>query len=138
MAGTDGGLGEPSVMGTIGPVRRRPLSDYAPWPEAGGAESAVRRCVTPYFFVDGSAPVADTKAMSGSDEEKASTIEQVVERLAGRFPDADRGLIAGIVSEEYEALDSGRIRAFIPTLVEKGAKTRLRRELASEGSGAGG
>lgn len=87
------------------------------------------------MFVDGSVPVADTKAMSGSDEEKESTIDQVVERLAGRFPDADRGLIAGIVSEEYDALDSGRIRTFIPTLVEKGAKTRLRREFAAEGFG---
>lgn len=75
--------------------------------------------------------------MSDSDEEKKSTIDQVVERLAGRFPEADRGLIAGIVSEEYDALDSGRIRTFIPTLVEKGAKTRLRREVAPEGFGAG-
>ncbi|MFC7847647.1 three-helix bundle dimerization domain-containing protein [Arthrobacter sp. NPDC057388] len=70
--------------------------------------------------------------MNGSDEEKESTVRQVVERLAGRFPDADRGRIAGIVSEEYDALDSGRIRAFIPTLVEKGAKTRLRHEFAPE------
>jgi hypothetical protein len=75
--------------------------------------------------------------MSDSDEEKESTIDQVVERLAGRFPEADRRLIAGIVSEEYDALDSGRIRTFIPTLVEKGAKTRLRRELAPEGFRAG-
>ncbi|MFC9350411.1 three-helix bundle dimerization domain-containing protein [Arthrobacter sp. NPDC057013] len=75
--------------------------------------------------------------MSDSDDEKESTVEQVVERLAGRFPEADRGRIAGIVSEEYDALDSGRIRTFIPTLVEKGAKTRLRREFAAEGSGAG-
>ena len=73
--------------------------------------------------------------MSGSDKEKESTIEQVVARLAERFPDAGRGRIAGIVSEEYEALDSGRIRAFIPTLVEKVAKTRLRNELAPEAAG---
>lgn len=73
--------------------------------------------------------------MSGSDEEKQSTIEQVVDRLAGRFPDADRGRIAGIVSEEYDALDSGRIRTFIPTLVEKGAKARLRDEFAAEATG---
>ncbi|MDQ1059965.1 hypothetical protein QFZ23_003866 [Arthrobacter globiformis] len=46
---------------------------------------------------DGTVPAADTEAMSGSDEEKEPTIDQVVERLAGRFPDADRGLIAGIV-----------------------------------------
>ena len=72
--------------------------------------------------------------MNGTDEEKQSTINQVVERLAGRFPDADRGRITGIVSEEYDALDSGRIRAFIPTLVEKSAKSRLRNELAPEAS----
>jgi hypothetical protein len=86
----------------------------------------------PGLSIDGSVPVPDTKAMNGTDEEKQSTINQVVERLAGRFPDADRGRIAGIVSEEYDALDSGRIRAFIPTLVEKGAKARLRNELAPE------
>jgi len=73
--------------------------------------------------------------MNGSDEEKQSTVEQVVDRLAGRFPDADRGRIAGIVSEEYDALDSGRIRTFIPTLVEKGAKARLRTEFAPEATG---
>lgn len=73
--------------------------------------------------------------MNGTDEEKESTVRQVVDRLAGRFPGADRGRIAGIVSEEYDALDSGRIRAFIPTLVEKGAKTRLRREFAAEAAG---
>jgi hypothetical protein len=73
--------------------------------------------------------------MNGSDEEKESTVRQVVERLAGHFPDADRGRIAGIVSEEYDALDSGRIRTFIPTLVEKGAKTRLRSEFAAEAAG---
>ena len=74
--------------------------------------------------------------MSGSDKEKELTIGQVVERLAERFPDADQERIAGIVTEEYEALDSGRIRAFIPALVEKDAKARLRAELASEAAGS--
>jgi hypothetical protein len=103
-------------------------------PNGAGKTGAALRLL---FFVDGSVRVTDTESMSGSDEEKESTIDQVVERLAGRFPDADRGLIAGIVSEEYDALDSGRIRTFIPTLVEKGAKTRLRREMAPDGFGAG-
>jgi hypothetical protein len=82
-----------------------------------------------------SAPVPDTYAMSEIDDEKESTIGQVVDRLAGRFPDADRGLVAALVAEEYDALDAGRIRTFIPTLVEKGAKTRLRHALKPETAG---
>lgn len=39
-------------------------------------------------------------------------------------------MIAGVVAEEYELLDAGRIRTYIPTLVEHGARNRLREFIA--------
>ncbi len=36
--------------------------------------------------------------------------------------------IAGIVGEEFDALNAGRIRTYIPTLVERGARVRLKSE----------
>ena len=59
------------------------------------------------------------------ETEKLETIAKVTDRLAIRYPDALRPVIAGVVAEEYELLDAGRIRTFIPTLVENGARKRL-------------
>jgi type IV pilus biogenesis protein CpaD/CtpE len=64
-----------------------------------------------------------------SDAEREPTIRKVAERLASRFPAAPRHRIEGIVAEEYDSLDTGRIRIYIPTLVENSARTRLHREL---------
>jgi hypothetical protein len=64
-----------------------------------------------------------------SDAEREPTIRNVAERLAARFPTAPRHRIEGIVAEEYDSLDTGRIRIYIPTLVENSARTRLHREL---------
>jgi hypothetical protein len=61
------------------------------------------------------------------DTEKQETIARVTDRLAARYPDAPTPLIAGVVAEEYESLDAGRIRTYIPTLVERGARNRLRK-----------
>jgi hypothetical protein len=66
-----------------------------------------------------------------SDGESESTVPKVVERLAVRFPSAPRTRIEGIVQEEYESLASGRIRIYIPTLIENAARDRLHREFAS-------
>ncbi|AXJ11771.1 three-helix bundle dimerization domain-containing protein [Arthrobacter sp. PM3] len=55
-------------------------------------------------------------------------MDQVVDRLSTRFPHVPRIHIAGIVGEEFEALNAGRIRTFIPTLVERGARVRLQGE----------
>ena len=64
-----------------------------------------------------------------TDDAKESSIDQVVDRLAARFPHVPRIHIAGIVGEEFDALNAGRIRTYIPTLVERGcaALTSLRR-----------
>lgn len=64
-----------------------------------------------------------------SEDNKDPIVRRVVERLAVRYPDAPRTHIAGIVGEEYDSLDRGRIRIYIPTLVEHSARTRLHREL---------
>lgn len=65
-----------------------------------------------------------------SDEAKDPIVTRVVERLAARYPEAPREHISGVVGEEYDALESGRIRTFIPTLVEHSARTRLHREFS--------
>jgi hypothetical protein len=66
------------------------------------------------------------------DTEKHDTIAKVTDRLAARYPDTPRPLVTRIVAEEYESLDASRIRTYIPTLVEHGARNRLKRELAGE------
>ncbi|MEY9774897.1 three-helix bundle dimerization domain-containing protein [Arthrobacter sp. MW3 TE3886] len=63
-----------------------------------------------------------------TDDAKEPSIDQVVERLAARFPHVPRIHIAGIVGEEFDALNAGRIRTYIPTLVERGARVRLKSE----------
>lgn len=62
------------------------------------------------------------------DTEKQQTIAKVTDRLAARYPDAPRPLIAGVVADDYELLDAGR--TYIPTLVENGARNRLRAFIA--------
>lgn len=64
------------------------------------------------------------------DTDKQETIAKVTDRLAARYPDAPRALIAGLVAQESELLDAGRIRTYIPTLVENGARNRLRQVAA--------
>ncbi|WP_426999073.1 three-helix bundle dimerization domain-containing protein [Pseudarthrobacter sp. N5] len=59
------------------------------------------------------------------DELKA--VEMVVDRLAERFPHVPRPSIEQAVREEHKALDGGRIRDYVPVLVEHAAKARLSR-----------
>ena len=63
-----------------------------------------------------------------TDDAKETSIDQVVDRLVTRFPHVPRLHIVWIVGEEFEALDAGRIRTYIPTLVERGARVRLKSE----------
>ncbi|MCU1532174.1 MAG: hypothetical protein JWO49_1745 [Arthrobacter sp.] len=66
-----------------------------------------------------------------SDSEREPTIRKLIDRLAVRFPDAPKTRIAEIVREEYDLLDSGRIRIYIPTLIENAARNRLHHEFSS-------
>ncbi|WP_427136493.1 three-helix bundle dimerization domain-containing protein [Pseudarthrobacter sp. S9] len=59
------------------------------------------------------------------DELKA--VDNVVECLAERFPHIPRPSIEQAVREEHQALDGGRIRDYVPVLVEHAAKARLSR-----------
>lgn len=77
----------------------------------------------------GSAP-GDTGVVS--EAEKETIVHAVVDRLSARFPEAPRPHIAGIVGEEYESLADGRIRSFVPTLIEHQARGRLQSEFTFE------
>lgn len=68
---------------------------------------------------------ADTGRMDLREELRA--IGQVVERLAARFPALPHELVEQAVHAEYVALDGGRIREYVPVLVEHAAKERLRK-----------
>ena len=65
-------------------------------------------------------------AMSELDEDQA--IAQVVDRLAAQFPSLARERVQLVVDEERERLAPGRVRDFVPVLVEHEAKERLRGE----------
>lgn len=65
------------------------------------------------------------------DADKQDTIEKVTDRIVARHPEAPRTLVARVVAEEYDQLASSRIRTYIPTLVEHGARNRIRSEYAS-------
>jgi hypothetical protein len=64
--------------------------------------------------------------MSELDETQA--IDQVIDRLAQRFPSLEREHIEDVVQDEHGQLDEGRVRDFVPVLVEKAAKRRLKKE----------
>ncbi|MET0713268.1 MAG: hypothetical protein ABWY57_00005 [Mycetocola sp.] len=64
--------------------------------------------------------------MSELDESQA--IDQVIDRLVEHFPSLDRDHIADVVEDEHRQLDAGRVRDFVPVLVEKAAKKRLKKE----------
>ncbi|GAC1491311.1 MAG: hypothetical protein NVS2B15_10540 [Pseudarthrobacter sp.] len=61
------------------------------------------------------------------DTEKHEVIAKVTDRLSVRYPETSRYYITGVVAEEYALLDAGRIRTYIPTLVEHSARNRLRK-----------
>jgi hypothetical protein len=68
----------------------------------------------------------DASAPAVRDE--SHEIDEVIERLSGRFPTIDRTHVEDIVHDEAHQLDGGRVRDFIPVLVEHAAFERLRLE----------
>jgi hypothetical protein len=68
--------------------------------------------------------------MNLSPEERAvqesQAIGQVVEHMATRFPEIDRGLISEVVDEEYDTFAGHPVRDYVPVLVERQVKGRLR------------
>ena len=57
--------------------------------------------------------------------EELRALDGVVDRLAEKFPDMSRDQIEDVVQQEHRSLDTGRVRDFIPLLVEHAARDRL-------------
>ncbi|WP_286132809.1 three-helix bundle dimerization domain-containing protein [Arthrobacter sp. OY3WO11] len=55
-------------------------------------------------------------------------LTDVVDRLAAHFPGEPRSVIEDVVAHEHSLLDEGRVRDYIPILVERAAKLRLARQ----------
>jgi len=68
------------------------------------------------------------KAVPAAERDEAHAIGEVVDRLGDRFPSLARAHVEQIVHEEWHRLDQGRVRDFVPVLVEHEARERLRRE----------
>ncbi|GAA1056293.1 hypothetical protein GCM10017608_27910 [Agromyces luteolus] len=60
------------------------------------------------------------------DDNEQRSVDEVVDRLSKKFPDLDRDEIRRIVDEEHRAFDGRPVRDFVPVLVEKGAKRRIK------------
>jgi hypothetical protein len=61
--------------------------------------------------------------MGVCEELRALTV--VVDRLAEKFPEVRRDIIEEVVQQQHRALDAGRVRDFVPVLVEHAARERL-------------
>lgn len=59
--------------------------------------------------------------------EELRALAHVVDRLTERYPDVPREHIEDIVQQEHRSLDTGRVRDYVPILVEHAAKDRLNR-----------
>lgn len=54
-------------------------------------------------------------------------IDDLVDRLRRRFPDAPADLVAEIIARAHKEFDEAKIRDFVPVLVEHAAVNQLRR-----------
>lgn len=60
------------------------------------------------------------------DDSEQRAVDEVIDRLGTKYPDVDRELIGEIVTQEHEAFDGRPVRDFVPVLVEKRAKQRVK------------
>ena len=58
--------------------------------------------------------------------EEIQVIDQLADRLHGRFPDAPVDRIRTVVTQVHHQYDGSTIRDFIPVLVEREAADQLR------------
>jgi hypothetical protein len=68
-------------------------------------------------------PAMDT----GKPEHEARAMEEVVERLAARFPDVAEDRVREIVTAAHEEFANRPIRDFVPVFVERTARDELSR-----------
>ncbi|WP_345803356.1 hypothetical protein AAIB33_09820 [Microbacterium sp. AZCO] len=52
-------------------------------------------------------------------------VEEIVDRLAEKYPDLTRERVAEVVGEVHLSMTEAKVRDFVPVLVERGAKQRL-------------
>ena len=69
---------------------------------------------------------ARAEALGMISEPETQALLAVVDRLAKRFPDTQRSVIEDVVADEHSYLDDGPIRDYVPVLVERAAKLRLK------------
>ena len=60
-----------------------------------------------------------------NSESEQRSVDEVIERLADKYPGVDPELIREIVAEEHHGFDDRPVRDFVPVLVEKSAKKRV-------------
>ncbi|MFB6612040.1 three-helix bundle dimerization domain-containing protein [Agromyces sp. NPDC056379] len=60
--------------------------------------------------------------------EEARAVGEVIDRLVGRFPDLPRDHVAAVVEAAHLELEGNPVRDFVPVLVERTAKQRLKQE----------
>jgi uncharacterized protein (DUF433 family) len=58
--------------------------------------------------------------------EEVRARDHVVDRLAEKYPEVPRKRIEDIVEQEHRSLDAGRVRDYVPILVEHAVRDRLR------------
>ncbi|MGM7775415.1 three-helix bundle dimerization domain-containing protein [Arthrobacter sp. KNU-44] len=58
-------------------------------------------------------------------DDEARALVAVINHLIERFPDIPRSVVENVVAEEHSSLSGGRIRDYVPVLVEHAAKKRL-------------
>ena len=65
-----------------------------------------------------------TRPMRSRTEQSAMT--DLIERLAGQFPELSRDEIESAVHGRYEQFEDSRIRDFVPVLVERAVREDMR------------
>lgn len=60
------------------------------------------------------------------DDSEQRGVDEVIDRLGKKYPDVDRELIREIVTDEHGAFNGRPVRDFVPVLVEKRAKQRVK------------
>lgn len=69
--------------------------------------------------------------MEEREKGEQRSVDEVIDRLAVKYPAVDRLEIARIVAREHEAFEGLPIRDFVPVLVEKSAKKRVKKLAAA-------
>ncbi len=59
--------------------------------------------------------------------EELRALGGIVDRSVEKFPAVPRDKIEDVVQQEHRSLDTGRVRDFVPILVEHAARDRLTR-----------